>query len=65
MQEVVAECGCGNLRNVLMLGDGEHFCLAQIAQRDAVLKRDHGWPLDQAFAVSAFSLPPLSHAMPH
>jgi hypothetical protein len=50
---------------VLMLGDGEHFCLAQIAQRDAVLKRDHGWPLDQAFAVSAFSLPPLSHAMPH
>jgi hypothetical protein len=32
MQEIVTECRSGNLRNVLVLGDGEHFRLAQIAQ---------------------------------
>jgi hypothetical protein len=36
-KEVVAKCGGGNLWNMLMLGDGEHFLLAQIAQCDAIV----------------------------
>src|SRR5262245_63649626 len=39
--EVLGERGRGDLRQVLVLGDGEHLLLGQAAESDAVVKCDH------------------------
>ena len=41
MHEVVPELGRGDLGYVLVLGDGEHLVLAQLAQGETVLQCQH------------------------
>ena len=48
VQEIVGERYGGDLRNVLMLGNGEDLLLAQVTQGDAVLQTDHGSGLPRA-----------------
>jgi hypothetical protein len=64
MQKVVAQGRGGYLGDVLMLGDGQHFLLAQAAQRDAIIQRDHDRPpMPGSFVLLA--LAPFPQEAPH
>lgn len=41
VEQVLCQGRCHDLRNVLMLGNGEHLHFGQAAHGDAVLQRDH------------------------
>src|SRR3990172_8466567 len=40
-QEILRQCRGRNLGDMLMLGDGQHFLLAEAAHGDAVFQRNH------------------------
>ena len=41
-QQVLSECCCGDLRQVLVLSNSEYLLLGQTAQANAIFQRDHG-----------------------
>ncbi len=42
LDEVAGERGSGHLRNMLVLGDGEHFLFGQATKCNAIVDADHG-----------------------
>ena len=41
-QQVLSECCCGDLRQVLVLSNSEYLLLGQTAQANAIFQSDHG-----------------------
>ncbi len=51
-QQILSERRCGDLGQMLVLGDCEYLLLGQTAQADAIFQRDHE-PKPMSFSFSA------------